>query len=73
MTTNGLNGQHRYAFGFSTDQPTNFSGIHTDWVLNRSADENYMPDAGLCWPFTPSGLIFWQSLRKRARVLLRME
>jgi phage terminase large subunit len=22
-----------YAFGFSTDQPTNFSGIHADWVL----------------------------------------
>ena len=38
----------RYAFGLSTDQPTNFSGIHADWVLNRSADENYMPDAGLC-------------------------
>jgi len=27
----------------------------------------------LCWPFTPSGLIFWQSLRKSARVLLWME
>ena len=27
----------------------------------------------LCWPVTPSGRILWQSLRKSARILLRME
>ena len=27
----------------------------------------------LSWPFTPSGLVFWQSLRKSAKLLLRME
>lgn len=27
----------------------------------------------LCWPFTPSGMIFWQSECKSARMRLRME